>query len=104
MASSSLQDPHDIHGELCKALTKTRGGKGVGEAAKRILKNDAKGTQLFGVTQDGRVVTYSRSSWTVKAAALDADGRHDQSESEVIATIKTYIGLEQWIRKQPSGF
>lgn len=55
MSANEQQDPHGLFEDVCRALTETRGGKGVGKAIKRVLGNDTDGTTLIGITHEGHI-------------------------------------------------
>jgi hypothetical protein len=104
MDLDTVRDPHELHDELAQALTNARGGKNAGEIAAHLLSNDASGTLLIGLLEDGSPVTYNRSVWTVKATEIPESGRIDRMNPTKLEEITTHVWLERWIRSRETEY
>lgn len=89
----------ELHEKLSVTITHVRGdGTNAGAIADKILSNDAAGTLLAGITQDGTVVSYDRSMWTIYETPITDEGDLDgMGKSRITGDVRSVAGLEAWL-------
>lgn len=95
----------DLVQELNVAIAETRGGHESGKIAGRVLSNDASGTFLLGVFDDGRIITWDPTNWSI--CAIDPptdDGLHLGKHAIQLDKAQDIHQAEVWVAGRRGDF
>lgn len=86
-----------LHDELARSIARTRGGKHAGTIATKLLSNDQSGSLLVGIVEDGSVVEYSRSTWSLRLVPITEEGELDGGGASFVERKRSVRLVEEWV-------